>query len=117
MNVQTWSSTDLVHDISNEDVDKACDLEANGCQQLRWISETVKTHFRFTVSLGGHKAETIFTIFPVDAQDSLCSCTKVKGSYWPCCDREDVEGHIKSSIQVVYNVYIRANRQTFDHTE
>jgi hypothetical protein len=117
MDAQNWSSTDLIHDLSDKDVHEARELIDDGCQRLRSISDVVNTHFRFTVSFGAHKATTIYTISPVDCQVSGYSYQKVEGSYRLYCDREDVDSNIKSSIEVVYNVYIQANRQTFNHAE
>lgn len=108
------SQGDLVHDLSPANVKEAFRLAKHGCQQLRTILEPGKTIFKFTVSFDDHTMQTVIRISTVHCQESGRSSSYVAGGYWPCC-HQVLDEKIRLGIEVVYNVYVRANRQTFDN--
>lgn len=107
------SQGDLVHDLSPTDVNNAFGLAKYGYQQLRAILEPGRTFFNITLCCDEHTAEAVIQVLTVVHQESGHSKTDVVGSYQPCCSQV-LDERIRSDIALVYNSYIRANRQTFN---
>ncbi|KAK5189238.1 hypothetical protein LTR72_011271 [Exophiala xenobiotica] len=107
------SRGDLVHELSPADVNNASGLARYGYQQLRPILEPGRTLFDITLPYDKHKAVAVIQVLTVVHQESGHSKADVVGAYQPCCSQV-LDERIRSDIALVYNSYIRANRQTFD---
>ena len=107
------SPGDLVHDLSPADVKNAFGLAVHGYQQLRPILEPGKTFFKLTLCFDEHAAEAVIQILTVVHQEPGHSKSDVVAAYRPCC-HQVLDERIRSDVALVYNSYVRANRQTFD---
>lgn len=102
----------LVHNLSVIDINKASSLAKDGYQQLLPILESGETRFNIYLGPEEHEVKAIFLISTVSHPGSRHSGSDIVGVYRPCCSQV-LDEHIRPDIALVYNTYIRANRQTF----
>jgi len=110
--------------LSQNEVVEATKLAKHGEQRLRPVSETRNTFFFFLVSVSYYKeyfAPTIVKISPVTHPEFSSPTYEIIALYEPCCNANananaeaQVDGQIKSCIQLVYDTYIRPVQRTLD---
>jgi len=101
----------IVYRFTNVEVTTAYTLAKYGFQQLYPISETNRTIFEVTLLFDTRPVRAVINVSPSICPETNVACSVVRGGYWSSCNRID-DSKVRCLIQLIYNVYIRANGRT-----